>query len=98
MSTNKRAANYREGRSATRHRLHGRIYGRVNVGLCEKEWRYVVELARETGGSISDVVRWAIEADRQRVEKEVFNDETIPPWHEDAIVAKRFAHVEITED
>lgn len=96
--SNKRRADYADGRTLMRRHVRGKIYGRVNVGLYEPEWLYVVELAKESGSAMSDVVRWALESDRKKVEEEVFSDGEAPPWRHEAILMKRFSHVEITDD
>ncbi len=94
--SNKRPTNYHEGRNMDKAHVRGKIYGRINVGLCEAEWRYVVELARGADTTLSDVIRWAIESDRKAVEEKVFGSD-LPPWNKETVLAQRFAHVEITD-
>lgn len=77
-------AHYQVGRNAAKAHARGKIHGRVHVGLYELEWRYVLELARGAGVTMSDVIRWAIEADRRHCEKDVFDDGQEPPWSTEA--------------
>lgn len=91
-------ANYAEGRNAAKAHARGKIFGRVHVGLYEPEWRYLLELAKGSGSTMSDVIRWALESARETVEEEVFDDGEPAPWSKEMVLMQRFAHVEITND
>lgn len=89
------SADFAVGRTLAKRHVRGKIAGRVHVGFCEEEWRYVLYLAQDVGVTISDVIRGLVTAHRLEVEQD-FRDGETPPWKEDTVL-QRFSHVEITD-
>lgn len=88
-------SNYQDGRNSAKRHVRGKIAGRANVGFEEDDWRYIVWLAKDTGQTISDIIRFAVQRDRECVINDVFEDGDKLPWREDVLM-QRFAHVEVT--